>query len=246
MNLSVWKVGELANATGLSIRTLHYYDEIGLLTPSQRTKSGHRLYTPEDVQRLLQVKSLRQLGFPLEEIRDMVHHDRYTPAKVVAMHIDRIREQIERQQKLCQRLEHVAAQLNSKQPENVELFLKTIKEIDMVEAYDTYYTPEQKAALADRQRTLGPDQIRNGEADWKELIEQLRTEMENGTDPTEDSVKTLARKWLSLIEAFTGGDKGIEQSLGKVWQGEPSLKANTGLDPQLWEYASKALAALKK
>lgn len=69
MPQEVWKVGELAEQTGLSVRTLHYYDEIGLLTPSQRTASGHRLYAPGDVIRLQQIKSLRQLGFPLEEIR---------------------------------------------------------------------------------------------------------------------------------------------------------------------------------
>ena len=49
---SVWKVGELAKRTGLSVRTLHHYDEIGLLSPSGRTQTGHRLYSTEDVLRL--------------------------------------------------------------------------------------------------------------------------------------------------------------------------------------------------
>ncbi len=66
---SVWKVGELAGRTGLSVRALHYYEEIGLLLPSRRTGSGHRLYSAEDVLRLQRIVSLRSLGFTLEEIR---------------------------------------------------------------------------------------------------------------------------------------------------------------------------------
>ena len=51
-----WKVGELARRTGLSVRTLRYYDEIGLLAPSRRSEGGHRLYTAEDVVRLQRIK----------------------------------------------------------------------------------------------------------------------------------------------------------------------------------------------
>src|ERR1043165_2969683 len=64
----MWKVGQLAKRTGISVRTLHPYDQIGLLTPSHRTESGHRLYDRDDVVRLQQIVMLRQLGFALEEI----------------------------------------------------------------------------------------------------------------------------------------------------------------------------------
>ena len=67
MRFEALKVGELARRTGLTIRTLHHYDEIGLLKPSGHTESGHRLYTSSDITRLQQVVSLRQLGFSLDE-----------------------------------------------------------------------------------------------------------------------------------------------------------------------------------
>ena len=62
------KVGELATATGLTIRTLHYYEEIGLLVASGRTEAGHRLYSDADVERLYRISLLRRLGLPLTEI----------------------------------------------------------------------------------------------------------------------------------------------------------------------------------
>ena len=63
-----WRVGELARATGLTVRTLHHYDDIGLLTASARSEGGHRLYDEVDVQRLYRIRLLRRLGLPLDQI----------------------------------------------------------------------------------------------------------------------------------------------------------------------------------
>jgi DNA-binding transcriptional MerR regulator len=63
-----WKVGELARATGLTVRTLHHYDEVGLMRPAARTAAGHRLYSAEDVRRLYSIVALRGLGFGLPEV----------------------------------------------------------------------------------------------------------------------------------------------------------------------------------
>src|SRR5436309_5677675 len=101
------KVGELARRTGLTVRTLHHYDDIGLLKPSLHTEAGHRLYTADDVARLQRVLSLRQLGFPLEEIRDCLNRPDFSPLEVIGLHLGRLREQIELQRKLCKRLEAI-------------------------------------------------------------------------------------------------------------------------------------------
>jgi DNA-binding transcriptional MerR regulator/uncharacterized glyoxalase superfamily protein PhnB len=62
------KVGELAEAAGLTVRTLHYYEEIGLLVASERSGAGHRLYTEADVERLYRICLLRRLGFALADV----------------------------------------------------------------------------------------------------------------------------------------------------------------------------------
>ena len=92
-----WKVGELARRTGLTVRTLHHYDAVGLLSPSGRTGSahgsGHRQYTAADVARLQQVLSLKQLGFGLEQIREYLARADYDPRQVVRLHLARVRGQ---------------------------------------------------------------------------------------------------------------------------------------------------------
>src|SRR5262249_32781455 len=113
MRYEAVKVGELARRTGLTVRTLHHYDEVGLLKPSLHTWPAHRLYTAGDVARLQQVLSLRQLGFSLLEIQDSLGRPAFSPVEVIDLHLTRLREQIALQRQLCDRLEGIAAHLRT-------------------------------------------------------------------------------------------------------------------------------------
>ena len=84
--LVVWKIGELARRTGLTVRTLHHYDEIGLLSPAERSDGGHRVYDEAAVQRLYRIVSLRSLGFPLDAIAEALDSERFDPRAAVEDH----------------------------------------------------------------------------------------------------------------------------------------------------------------
>lgn len=64
------KIGEVAERTALSIRSLRHYDEMGLASPSSHSPGGFRLYTEADVQRLLTIRRMKPLGFPLDRMRE--------------------------------------------------------------------------------------------------------------------------------------------------------------------------------
>ncbi|MGD9482834.1 MerR family transcriptional regulator [Streptomyces sp. TRM70308] len=66
------QIGQVAERTGLSLRTIRHYEEVGLVPPSARSKGGFRLYTEADVERLLVVRRMKPLGFSLEEMRDLL------------------------------------------------------------------------------------------------------------------------------------------------------------------------------
>ena len=85
--LVVWKIGELARRTGLTVRTLHHYDEIGLLSPAERSDGGHRVYDEAAVQRLYRIVSLRSLGFPLDAIAEALDSERFDPRAAVEDHL---------------------------------------------------------------------------------------------------------------------------------------------------------------
>ncbi|MFV9455310.1 MerR family transcriptional regulator [Rhodococcus sp. NM-2] len=66
------QIGEVAERTELSIKTIRHYDEVGLVTPSERSAGGFRLYTDADVQRLLVIRRMKPLGFTLDEMRQLL------------------------------------------------------------------------------------------------------------------------------------------------------------------------------
>src|SRR4051812_4164132 len=144
MRSEALKVGELARRTGLTVRTLHHYDEIGLLKPSRHSEAGYRLYTAGDVARLQQVLSLRQLGFSLDEVRDCLDRPGFSPLEVIRLQIGRLRQQIEWQRELCAKLEAIAAHFRAAEEASADEFLRTIETMTMLE---NFYTPEQRELL---------------------------------------------------------------------------------------------------
>ena len=227
------------------MRTLHYYDEIGLLSPSRRTDSGPRLYTAGDVVRLQRIKSLQQLGFTLREVRECLDRPGFPLQRVIQLHLSRLKERIELERRLCDLLERVAARLSSGEEISSGEFVDTVMEvIEMSERLDKYYTPEQLEYLERRRREVGEERIREAEAEWAELIAAVRAEMEAGTDPSTERVQALARRWMGLVEEFTGGDPGIERSVGNMWRQEDDIHGiDTAEMRGMMSYVSEAMAA---
>lgn len=241
--MRLWKVGELAKQTGLTVRALHHYDEIGLLSPSERSAAGYRLYDGDDIARLLQILSLRQLGFSLDEIRDCLARPDLSLPQVLELHISRLRNGIELQRRLCSRLEAMAERLRSAETVSVEDFLETMEAMQM---FEKHYTEEQLRQIEERRQVVGEERIREVQEEWPRLIAEVRAEMDKGTDPASEPVQQLARRWMGLVREFTGGDPGIQQSLNRMYKEEPSLQARTGIDPALSEYIGKAMAAARQ
>jgi DNA-binding transcriptional MerR regulator len=240
MTESGWKVGELARRTGLTVRTLHHYDQVGLLRPSRRSAAGHRLYGEGEVARLQQIQSLRRLGFGLEEIREMLDRPEFSPARVVELHLERVREQIRLQQRLCERLEGIAARLRAAETVSADDLIRTIEAMSM---FEKYYTPEQLEELRARAEQVGPERMREVEAEWPRLMDEVRAEMERGTDPRDERVQALARRWSGLVREFTGGNPAIERSLGNLYREEGSVhtKDVAAMRPMM-EYIGRAMA----
>ena len=229
----VLKVGEVAARTGLSVRTLHHYDTIGLLSPSRRSKSGHRLYGRRDILRLQQIVSLRQIGMSLDQIREALK-PRNGAGRIIGLHLARLKERIALEQELCRRLEAMLPRLESVGIEEI------IKCIEVTTMYEKYYTNEQLETLKKRAEDLGPDKIRAAEAEWPKLIASVRAEMDKGTDPKDPRVQALVKRWNELVLEFTGGDPGITQSLKNLYKGEPQFATQQSLDGGLFEYLRKA------
>lgn len=104
MTATALKIGEVARRTGLSVRTLRHYDDLGLLVPSARTDGDHRLYAPADVRRLLAIQHLKALGLGLAEVRAALDDPRFDATAALADHIAAVEAQLATQRTLLARL----------------------------------------------------------------------------------------------------------------------------------------------
>jgi DNA-binding transcriptional MerR regulator len=198
--MKTFKVGELAQRTGLTIRTLHHYDEIGLLKPSGHTESGHRLYTEGDVARLQQILSLRQLGFALDEIRGCLDQPDFSPLQLVRTHLARLHQQIELQQQLIARLQTLARLFERAEEVSADEFLRTMEVMTMVE---NLYTPEQQQQFQQVRSQVSEEEIRAIEEAWTALLAEIRANLQ--LDPASAEAQQLADRWNELSERTMRG-----------------------------------------
>ncbi len=236
------RVGSLAQRTGISVRTLHHYDRIGLLRPRARTTTGHRLYGEADLRRLQQILSLKSLGLSLARIREMLDQRGSDPVETLRSHAAQLRERIKRERILCADLERLASRLERSEDVTVDDLLSAIKETKMMEDFKRYYTPEQLETLARRRDAIGPEGIEKAQDDWRHLIAEVSKAVEQGLDPASEEAQGLARRWDALIDAFTGGDEGIRQSLTRMYAQQPDIARDHGYqpDPNMQAFLAKA------
>lgn len=200
MGFAPLKVGELAGRTGLTVRTLHHYDAIGLVKPSLHTESGHRLYTPADLARLQQVLSLRRLGLSLEEVRACLDRPDASPLEVIRLHLARLREQMQLQERLCRMLEALAGYFHAAGEAPAEEVLRTIEVMTMTE---NLYTPEQQRQFEEIARQVGPEEIQAVQQAWTALLAEVRANRD--LDPASPQAQELGRRWDELTERTMRG-----------------------------------------
>ncbi|MCX2952625.1 MerR family transcriptional regulator [Lentzea sp. NEAU-D7] len=231
-----WSIGELAKASGLTVRTLHHYDEIGLVVASERTPSGHRRYTPDDVRLLYQVRSLRQLGLSLEEVRSALSRS------------DSLRPLFEAQlaslTAQAQQLEALRSRLTALLDGHTTEFL--LSTLEMMAVHESYFTADQLGDLRSRAAAMGPEAVEALKASWLELVRQLRQHMADDVPPSDPRVAEVVRRWDELGARFTGGDPAIQAAARRSWEeNKAAIGKQVGwpADDGLVEYVARARAA---
>lgn len=163
-----WRVGELAEQTGLTVRTLHHYDEIGLLVPSLHNSAGHRRYTAEDVRRLHHVVALRGFGFALAEIAELLDEAAIDPRTLLHRQLEQVDDQIAASIRLKHQLQRALGVIDAKaEPSSQSM-------IELIEVMITMQNPltqEQFAQLAVDRATFAESL---SEAEFAAMAERRR------------------------------------------------------------------------
>jgi DNA-binding transcriptional MerR regulator len=214
---SLYQVHEFAELAGVTVRTLHHYDRLGLLKPSRRSDSGYRLYGNRDLARLEQIVVLKFLGLPLKQIRDLLKKDSGLSDSLRRQR--RVLADKRRQlDSAIHAIETAEQSLRPKQEPDWNLFKKIIKEIEMqndTEWSKKYYTPEAQAKVEERKKLWSPELQEKVSRQWAELFADIEAALQE--DPAGPKGQALAARWKELLSGFTGGDPEIQKGLNKMW-----------------------------
>lgn len=122
----------MADLTGLTVRALHHYDKLGLLTPARRTAAGHRLYCEADVAHLYRIGLLRRLGFPLEQIGEVLDSPEWQLRNAVQRHLDDTTRRVEVALSLRARLSGMSAALARHEAPSADQLFAILEEMTML------------------------------------------------------------------------------------------------------------------
>ena len=235
---------EFAELAGVTVRTLHHYDRVGLLRPG-RTDAGYRIYRERDLERLEQIVALKFLGLPLQQIGDVLAHDgRDLPALLRAQ-----RAALEEKRRMLDRAIHAIRE--AERTPTPALLKKIIEEIEMQQTWtEKYYSPEARTKLDERRKQSTPEALAATQQKWRDLFAEVEAAMTDGEDPAGPRAQALGERWKAFEVELTGRDPEIAAGLNKLWQdranwprgAEEEMKPFS--NPAIWDYMRRVFKAV--
>lgn len=227
------KIGELAGITGITIRTLHYYDEIGLLQPVKITEVNHRLYNMQSITELYLIMALKDMGFNLEEITDLIRTKNIDVRELVEIHVNNVQEEISQKQLLLSRLLKIKQRLK----ENSTLSSEDLREVApfINSSADKFFTQEQLNKLKGKLDSFNPETDLANE--WLNFISKLKDCYKNKNLKTDAAARECVEYWNKITRKLIGNDEQMKDSITAFHSSqENTTQLRYGLTDELYEY----------
>ncbi|KEZ48730.1 MerR family transcriptional regulator [Metabacillus indicus] len=207
------KVKEVADLTGISVRTLHHYDEIGLLVPDEVTESGYRIYSSENLETLQQILFFKELGFPLKKINEIISSPTFDRKEALELHR---RMLLEKRKRLDQMIETVEKTIQHTKGE-IEMSQK-----EKFKGFDFSHNPYEeearklygdKAVDEANQKAAGMNQ------DMQERFNDLYRRLADvrHTAPDSKEAQEAIGEWYTLLNEFGSYSLDAFKGLGQLY-----------------------------
>jgi DNA-binding transcriptional MerR regulator len=221
-----YSIGQVAALAGVTVRTLHHYDDVGLLTPTGRTPAGYRLYDDGDLARLRDVLSYRELGFSLEQVRSILDDPRADPASHLRNQYRLVRERIARLEEVLGHLEKLMeAQhmgINLTPEEQLEVFGENWPGDDYAaEAEQRWGDTDAWRQSQQRTSAMSKDDWLAVKAETDALEAELAGAMADGVAPTDERAMDLAERHRVAIERFYDVSYEMHRGLAEMYVADP-------------------------
>jgi DNA-binding transcriptional MerR regulator len=225
-----WTVGEVAKLAKVSVRTLHHYDSIGLLGPSERTEAGYRLYEMPDLERLQHVLFFRELGFPLDEIRAVMLDPAFDRREALRAQRNLLADKARRTEAMLSKIDEALGALDEGW---------TMDEKEMFEVFGDF-DPKQYEAEAE-QRWGDTDAYKEStrrtkswtKEDWKRVTAEQQGSVDAfaevfraGLAVDDPRVQEVVERHRKAIENFYPCSREMHANLGRMYVADPRFKKN--------------------
>jgi len=235
--MSTFRIQEFARLAGVTVRALHHYDRLKLLSPAYRSERGYRLYCHEDLGRLERILALRYLGLSLREIGALLNAAIDGGAEPLTVTLERQRtalgERRDGLDRVLRAIEHAqlraqdlvknnGAKTDGAEPEWL-LYQTILKEIEMQEATnwtEKYYSPKAAEALRERRAAMTPEQKADSGARWQALLSDVQSALDGGVSPDSAEGRALVARWIRLGDEFTLGNPEILRGYQRMYKDE--------------------------
>ncbi|MFQ3673440.1 MAG: MerR family transcriptional regulator [Aggregatilineales bacterium] len=241
----MYTVKQLANLAGVSVRTLHHYEEIGLLKPTHIGSNRYRYYDEAAVLRLQQVLLYRELGMELEQIRRLLDDPAFDLRHALEQHCAKLEAQLGRLHELIQTVAYTLEQVKKKQPVNPQRLFRG-------------FSAEQQAEYEREIRlSYDPEIVRESQQNWgsysaeerqrildegSTLYAEIAAAIEREVPPASAEAQALMARWHQHIRHFYEPSLDILRGLPELYTTHPDFIANfAALHEQLGEYMKEAV-----
>nr|NLD41185.1 MerR family transcriptional regulator [Actinomycetales bacterium] len=237
-------VGQVAEACGISVRTLHHWDQIGIAQPSGRTHADYRLYSAEDVARIQRVLVYRELEIPLAAIAELLD-DREQDS---AGHLLRQRELLN---KRISRLQEIVSAVDLMLEEDMDMQPRTAKEQAEVFGKQWEAEAEERWGESDAWRQSRERSARLSGSDWERIKQQgdtlnaqLGAAVAEGVEPGSEHANALVERHRAMVSDFYDCTHAMQVLLGRMYIQDPRFTATyEAVQPGLAQWLTTAIDA---
>jgi DNA-binding transcriptional MerR regulator len=238
-----YSISELARLAGVSLRTLRYYDQVGLLHPSARESNGYRRYRQVDLLRLQQILYYRELGFPLTRIQVLLDDPHFDLLTALAQHQDALQAEQERITTLIQTIQNTIAFMkgNNEMTDN-ELFtgFSEEKQAEYEKYAEAHWDPKLVQQSSARWKALSKEGKQALMADGSRITLAIAKTIPLG--PGSPETQALIADWHAYINRFYDCSLEILLGLGNTYSDHPEFRAvYEKVDPAMPAFFTKAI-----
>jgi DNA-binding transcriptional MerR regulator len=221
-----YTVGDVATLAHVSVRTLHHYDEVGLLAPSERSEAGYRLYTDGDLERLQQVLLYKELGFALDEIREIMADPAFDRRDALIAQRDLIAGRAKRLEAVLDLIDHALVSLEGGFNMSKEEMFEVFGDFDPSEYEEEV---QERWGETDAYKESARRTKRYTKADWQKIKDEGAANMDamvvlfdEGVEPTDPRAMDVAEDArLQIDRWFYPLSHEMHVSLGEMYIADP-------------------------